>query len=272
MAQIFNIQHEADLSEYDSTITDGGDLSQSGTAALAGTSGGMSVLIDDTTAIYGSKDFTAITSTKYRFRFYIDPNSLAGLSTSNYVTVVSIRSSAGDCSTIFVKYDSTESKYYCYVRYRDDGGSWYNTSNALFTDAEHYIETLVEYASSSTAINGIVTLWVDGSQEAQDTGIDIYDLAKPDEGLLGAYQVSSGVSGTYYLDEFVFRDDDTEIGPVFGSVTIDNPVGSAVVVTVNPGISITGPPAAVIGQMIIHGDGQAIVRNNGQMIVRATKA
>jgi hypothetical protein len=267
MAEIFNIQHETDLSEYDSTITDGGDLSQSGAAALAGTSGGMSVLIDDTTAIYGSKDFTTITSTKYRFRFYIDPNSLAGLSSGNYVTVSSIRSSAGDCSLIFVKYDSGESKYYCYVRYRDDGGTWYNTSNALFTDAAHYIEALVEYASSDVASDGIVTLWVDGSQEAQDTGIDIYDLAKPDEGRLGAYQVSAGVSGTLYLDEFVFRDDDTEIGSRTQAVTaaLYSVLDESQSVTAALHSYLADTPTSV--HLIIAGGGRVIVSGGGKVIV-----
>ena len=41
MSEILNIQMESDLSEWTSTVTDGGDLSQAAGAALGGTSGGM---------------------------------------------------------------------------------------------------------------------------------------------------------------------------------------------------------------------------------------
>ena len=56
MSEIINIHLESDLSEFTSTVTDSGDLYWSADAALAGTSGGMACLIDDTTSIYGQSD------------------------------------------------------------------------------------------------------------------------------------------------------------------------------------------------------------------------
>ena len=72
---IIEIHLEEDLSEFTYTRVDGGDLYWTADAALAGTSGGMACLIDDTTAIYGSYTLgTANTSGVIRLRFYIDPN------------------------------------------------------------------------------------------------------------------------------------------------------------------------------------------------------
>ncbi len=85
------------------------------------------------------------------------------------------------------------------------------------SDAEHYVEVLVTYASGPSANDGVMTLWVDGSQQGTDTTLDLYNTTKPNEARLGAVVgIDSGTSGTFYLDEFVLRDDDTEIGPVSG--------------------------------------------------------
>ena len=78
VTRLATLTHDTgDLTEYTSTVIDGGDLSVTTAAALAGTSHGLQVVIDDSTAIYGQKDFSA--SALIRFRFYIDPNSLSSI-------------------------------------------------------------------------------------------------------------------------------------------------------------------------------------------------
>jgi hypothetical protein len=97
---------------------------------------------------------------------------------------------------------------------RNDGGGYHVTSQIVLSDAPHYIEVLVAYASSAVASDATLTIWIDGVQADQVTGIDLYDRSKPDTVLLGVVTVASGTSGTIYLDELVLRDDDTEIGEV----------------------------------------------------------
>ena len=206
MAEIFNIQLETDLSEFDSTVTDGGDLSQDAAAALAATSGGLSCLIDDTTLIYGQKDFTQLTSQYYRFRFYIDVNTL---NVADYLSPALIRAGADNLIAAYLNSDQ-----HLYIRYRNDAGTWFNTTAADVSTGEHRIEVLVQYASSAIASDAIITFWVNDAQIDQDTGLDIYDLAKPDNARLGANAINAGTSGTHHLDEFILRNDDTQIGPV----------------------------------------------------------
>jgi len=206
VSEIFNIQLEVDLSEFDSTVTDAGDLSQSAAAALAATAGGLSCLIDDINLIYGQKDFTQLTPQYYRFRFYVDVNTL---NVASYLTVCLFRAAANSLVALILN-----SSQHIYVRYRDDPGTWRNTLTTDISTGEHYIEVLVQYASSAVASDAIITFWVDGAQIDQDTGLDIYNLAKPTNARLGATAQGAANAGTHYLDEFVLRDDDTQIGPV----------------------------------------------------------
>jgi hypothetical protein len=54
MAVVADIDLESgDLSEFSGTVTDGGDLSVTQAAALAGSEYGLQCVIDDTTAVYG---------------------------------------------------------------------------------------------------------------------------------------------------------------------------------------------------------------------------
>jgi len=212
MAEIFNIQLETDLSEFNSTVTDDGDLAQSGAAALAGSSGGMACLIDDATAIYGQKDFTQITSSAWRLRVYLDPNSLT-MASGDEFWVLALRYNVGNRFLLELHYDGTN--YEIRAETSDDASSWHQTAYYDITNEEHYIEVLLEYASSSSATDAVLTLWIDGAQQEQVTDFNLYDLTKPNNARLGMLGVrDAGTSGTYYLDEFVFRDDDTEIGPV----------------------------------------------------------
>jgi len=210
LAEIFDITHETgDLSQYDSTVTDGGKLSVAGGAALIG-SYGLQAVIDDTTSKYGQMDFTLFTSTTYRFRIYLDPNGLT-MSSGDVFTVCTIFNSSSPRARIQLYYSG--GNYQIRLLVRNDAAGNDISSYYVITDASHYIEVLIEYASSDVASDGQGTLWIDGSQKEVVSGIDLYDLSKPDRARLGAVaDLDSGTSGTLYLDDFVLRDDSTEIG------------------------------------------------------------
>jgi hypothetical protein len=210
MGLVFEIGHEVDLSEYTSTVTDSGDLSWSRLAALSGTVGGMQALIDDTTAIYGEKTYTALTGTNYRFRLYIDPNGLTMAANDRFEVAQILNSGLGRAS-VTLGYDG--SSYEVRAAVLDDSSSWQETSLYDITDDQHRIEVLVSYASSDVASDATLDLWVDGASQEQVAGIDLYDLSKPNQARLGAASgLDAGTNGTLYLDEFVLRDDNVEIG------------------------------------------------------------
>jgi hypothetical protein len=200
---IFEIGHETgDLTEYDSTTTDGGDLSVTAAAALGGTDYGLSAFIDDTNVIYGEKTFT-LTSNVYRLRFDIDPNTLTMAHNDNFPVNVTLDGTQRAKTLVYLGY-STATGYRIQLAVGNDTG-WSFTGWSAITDAEHYVEVQVQYASSATASDGTATLWIDGVEQQQMTGIDLFDLAKPDRARFGALLgIDAGTSGTLYLDEFEF--------------------------------------------------------------------
>ena len=94
--------------------------------------------------------------------------------------------------------------------YQTRNGAWHDIA-----DDQHYIEVLVRHASSSTAADGSLTLWIDGTQVEQLSGVDLYDISKPERMRLGAiFGIQSTTGGTFYVDEWMLRDDSAYIGPV----------------------------------------------------------
>lgn len=211
MAEIVNIKHESDLSEYTTTQTGGGDLSQ-GTPGLAGTVGRMEALINDTGAIHGEKTFTQLTSDSFRWRLYLDPNSLS-MNSGNEFIICTLDEGGSGRAAILLSYDGAD--YQIRARLKDDGGSYRYTSKYTVSDAEHYIETLCTKAANASSNDAILRLWIDGSQQESRENIDWYNQSLPDSIQLGATSgLDAGTSGTFYLDELILRDDTTEIGAV----------------------------------------------------------
>ncbi len=215
MGRIVHIRHETgDLTEYTSTVTDGGDLSVDAAAALAGTGFGLSLLIDDTTGLRARKDFTALsTQTDFRTRIYIDPNSLT-MATDDIFPFLAMtdRTNFHDVIILYLKYDG--STYQIEFEAYNDGGVFDASSIEDITDAPHYVEIHLAKASTDAASDGELKCYIDGSLEATLSNIDIFDTFELcDRCDIGApYGIDAGTSGAFYLDELIIRDDGTEIG------------------------------------------------------------
>ena len=209
ITSIVDINHEpGDLSEYTSTVTDGGRLSVTGAAALVD-SFGMAGLINSTTSIYGEIEFTQFTSGLCRSRIYFDPNALS-MATNNRFWLLIVRFNTSSRSLIEFNYDG--SNYEVRASLRRDDSSFASTSFYNITDAPHYIEIYLEYASSAVASDGRLTLFIDGAQQEQLTGQDVFDLAEPNNARLGVQGPDAGTSGTPYFDDLVINDTGEEIG------------------------------------------------------------
>ena len=215
------IGHERGLAEYESVVQDGSDLVQSSAAALGSTRGGLHVTIDDASAVYGHRTLGSLDgATAYRFRHYVDPN---GLSMPDYseITLAQLRSgsrSARGSSKVMTRLQYGASCYRLYVRYVDDNGTWRSLPTAFISDAGHYIEVLVEFASGPAAHDGRITYWIDDLAIGRHESLDLYDPSRrPDHLRLGAPWVSDPtIRGALYVDEFVLREGAEYIGPFDG--------------------------------------------------------
>lgn len=218
MAELLNITHDGNnLNEYDSTSTDGGDLS-TGTPGLASTTAKMELLIDDTNNIYAQKDQTAPASNQIRFRFYIDPNGLTMADDENLVCFFLGTSDYSMLHSILLHHATGVYKIVSREYEDDDTGGWHSFT---ITDAEHYIEVHIERASSNVASDGQARLWIDGNLEDTATALDNYDkFATLNKLRACAFSFTGTPAGTFYLDEIKANDDGSEIGPVAAGVEI----------------------------------------------------
>lgn len=222
MAIIIDIDHEGgNLNEYTSTVDpDGDELNATVGAALAGTDYGLAVTIDDTDAVYGVYTLgTANISGVVRARFYIDPNSLTMANLDQFL-IARFNVTEGGNAFLLINIVMSASVYYIRLQVIDDAPSGTYMSLHSITDEPHYIE--VKHIRSSGADDGSVQLWIDGANKQTISDIDNDTCAATFQQIqFGAVSgVDAGTSGTFYLDELVVRDDDTEIGPVVRTVNL----------------------------------------------------
>ncbi|HEX6268593.1 MAG TPA: hypothetical protein VFZ43_00020 [Anaerolineales bacterium] len=196
------------LSAWSSSVTDSGDLSVSAGAALVGTRG-MQAVIDDNNSIYVIDDRPSA-EPRYRVRFYSDPNSINMVSGDNHFI---FHGNTGTSTLVLrVQFRFSNGNYQLRAALRDDASTWTNTNWFTISDATHFIELDWRAATGAGANNGGLTLWIDGSQKANLTGID-NDTRRIDRVRLGAVAgVDTGTRGTYYFDAFESRRQ-TYIGP-----------------------------------------------------------
>jgi len=212
MSLVFNITHDDGTLDAYNSFANATDLSAEAAAALADTPYGLQTTIDSTANTYGQKDITQLTSTAYRFRIYFDPHTLTMANGDSFVIAYILTGTSGRAQ---IRLTHDGSNYKIFARLKDDSASYRETAEYTITDDPHYIEVLCQYATGAATNDGILTLWIDGAQQETITNIDLYNLTKPDTARLGAVaSVDAGTSGTIYSDEFVLRDDDTEIGPI----------------------------------------------------------
>lgn len=212
MPEIFNISHRGGLGEYDSVVTDGGDLSWDIWAGLAGGVGGLKCVIDDTTAIYAEKEFPQLTSDIYRYRTYIKAGDLV-MGSGNEFDFAGLYDDGATRSRLRLRWNGTS--FAISAEARNDVGGFESTFEYEITGDEHYPEVRVEYASTVSSNDGKLSLWIDGDLKQEKAGLGIFDVSRPNEARLGPqFGLDPGTNGILLLDEFVARDDDIEIGGI----------------------------------------------------------
>lgn len=214
MGEIFNIRHEVDLSEYTLTVVGGGDLSQAVAAALGGSAGGMKAVVNDTGQLYGQKNFSH-SADDLGFRFYLDTNGISIALNDTFTAGGLLRDNTGGVSVVRTQLNHNGADYRIRFVVIDDSGTT-SSGYVVITDAEHFIEVHAEKSTGAAANDGRVRMWVDGALEETVAGLDLWTgFAALDRGRLGIGPGLDPVTnGTIYFDEFVLRDDDTEIGPI----------------------------------------------------------
>jgi hypothetical protein len=200
------------LSAWSSSTTDNGDLSVSAAAKLIGNNG-LQVQINDNNSIYVIDDGPTAEA-RYRARFYFDPNTIAMASNDAHLLFIGRTPNGTSAGTtvLQVEFRWSGNKYQIRAAILDDNTTF--TSSGWFTisDAPHSVELDWRASTAAGANNGGLTLWIDGVQRANLTGVD-NDTRRIESVQLGAVSgIDSGTRGSEYFDAFESRRQ-TYIGP-----------------------------------------------------------
>jgi hypothetical protein len=200
-------------SAWSAAATDAGDLDVTAAAALADTTAGLEGAVNDTAGLY-VEDSSPNGETRYRARFYLDPNGFdPGESGGTFRTRVFIGFADHPMRRVMaVVLKRRDGVYALQARVRQDDGSQVDTPFHTISDAPHWVEVDWRRATEPGASDGWFRLWIDGAVAGTSPRLS-NGTAQIDFVRLGALSVKSTAAGTLRWDEFVSRRL-TYIGPV----------------------------------------------------------
>lgn len=184
-----------------SSRTNSGNLSVTPSAALIGNQG-LQLTINSNTATYLTDD-RPTANPQYRVRFYFDPNSITMAQGNAHFILYGY---AGASTAVFrLEFRFYNDVYQLRSALVNDGTTWKTSPWRTITDAPHAIELAWQAATDTGANNGGLTLWIDGIQQGNLTGID-NDTRRVDRVRLGAIAgIDTETRGAYHFDAFESR-------------------------------------------------------------------
>ena len=189
------------LSAWSSAVTDSGNLGVTAAAAVVGTRG-LQAVINDNNSMYVTDD-TPNAEPSYRASFYLDPNSIS-MATGN-AHYIFFGYQGATYVVLRIEFRFSSPNYQLRVGQRDDNGTWGTSGWFNISDAPHFVEIAWRAATAAGANNGYLTLWIDGIQRANLTGVNS-DTRRIDRVRLGPVSgIDNGTRGTYYFDAFESR-------------------------------------------------------------------
>jgi sugar lactone lactonase YvrE len=191
-----------DFSAWSANSNNGGSLSVSAGAALQGNYGLQAAFTNTTNMLVRNDSPTA--ETRYRARFYFNPNSIS-MATGDNITVFQGLDAGGNI-VLSIQFNRSSTGYQLRARSHDSElAVFVNTPYVTISNAVHTVE--VDWGN-----DGHLTFWIDGGQQANLTGIN-NSIYKIETIRLGAPNMSlTGTSGSFYIDAFESRRF-TYIGP-----------------------------------------------------------
>jgi serine protease len=175
-----------------------GKMSVTAGAALVD-SAGLRMTLDSNTNLFLT-DNSPAAETRYRMRFYLDPNSMAMAQKDSFITFYGYHNNTTSVLRIDLRYFN--GNYQVRTGLLLDSSTWNFTPFYSISDASHTIEVDWQAASAPGANNGGLTLFIDGLMKPPLTSRD-NDTWRIDRARFGAIGVDTGTRGTFYLDDFV---------------------------------------------------------------------
>jgi len=207
---IFSDEFESgSIATWNSSSTDGSDLSVA-SSAIPDHGQGVKVDINDQNTLY-LEDNSPVAETRYRTRFYFDPNSIT-MASGDYLYILQAYANTTNTIVLRIQFKNNNGAYQLRAKSLDDSGTDQSTSYVTVSDAPHWIEVEWLAAAGAGANNGSLNFWIDGVPQGSLTGID-NDTYRMERVRIGAvYFNTTATNGILFFDGFVSRRQ-TYIGP-----------------------------------------------------------
>jgi hypothetical protein len=145
-------------------------------------------------------DATPVAATSYHARFRFDPNTVTIPVGKQHDLARALTGSGATAARVQLR--RTATGYQVRVGWLTASGGSGSGAWVTLTDAPHTIEVAWSAATTSTAKNGTVVLYLDGVQVSATTTAS-NGTVRVESFRLGPQSVTSGTSGTEYFDDFV---------------------------------------------------------------------
>jgi hypothetical protein len=218
MAEIFHITHDAgNFGEYDTAPT-GSILQVQAAAGLNGTDYGIEKSNPGGGAADGDLSIDLSTaSSVFRIGFYADLNDVS-FSTPEDDLIMYLQGDfngyefriilADSGSGFFIRVDTAED---------DFSENFLDTTAGGLPSGEFTVEVVWTRASSAVANDGICQILINGTQANIVSNLDMFDswddIAATFTNFIISVDLHAGMTGSFYYDEIILRDDSTPIYP-----------------------------------------------------------
>ncbi|HEY3311768.1 MAG TPA: right-handed parallel beta-helix repeat-containing protein, partial [Anaerolineales bacterium] len=188
-----------DFSSWSSTTADVGAMTVTPTDAIIGLYG-MQVTINNNNPAFIT-DATPNAENSYHARFYFNPASLLMANNQQFILFRADTSTGLPVLKTELAFSSAKG-YQIRTSALTNANRWKYSAWYSVSTSQHAIEFFWLAATAPRAKNGMLSLWIDGIQQANLAGID-NDLYRIDQVNLGAVQnISTGTRGSLYIDSF----------------------------------------------------------------------
>lgn len=186
------------LKAWSASRSDGGDLSVTRAAALAG-NGGLQTRLDDNRPIYVT-DNSPSREAIYRARFRFDPNSIRIAGGNSHIIFQGY--TGASTPVLRMEFRFRNGNYLLRAILRNDDSTWKSSNWILIEDASQSVQLSWRAARGPNTNDGGLTVWINGARKTNLTGMN-NDTRRIDRIHLGAVAgIDSGTRGTYYFDAF----------------------------------------------------------------------
>jgi hypothetical protein len=207
-----------DMTEWDATY--GTQMTATSGSAIHG-SYGFNVDVTGTSSHSGETQHNLSGKTDYRWRFYIDTTGLTMDDADSFWLLWGRKNTTNELRCQ-LQFGHLSGGHEIRMGIKNDAETTFNSSYYSIDSGEYWVEGHVFKASSSVAADGGFSLWINGSLKETQSDIDNYDTFEDLGHTRWGMATSNNTltTGSFYLDDLIFRTDDTEIGEIGGTPTL----------------------------------------------------